>query len=148
MKILFLDVDGVLNSYKTGGLYALKKPCLRRLQKIVEETGCKIVLSSTWRKDVYALKRLKRVFSYRGLVIHSTTPILHNKWRGYEINQWLKDAQLDYWEQKDCKYAIVDDDSDMLPYQLMSFFQTDPEYGMTDTIAYRIIQHLNKETNV
>lgn len=133
--ILFLDVDGVLNSYKTGGLYALKRNCLRRLQQIVELTQCRIVLSSTWRKDEYALKRLKRVLSYRGIRIFSTTPNL-GKHRGLEIAVWLKENSYEG------PYAILDDDSDMEDWQLPHFFQTDPEYGITDTITYRVIYHL------
>jgi len=140
MKILFLDVDGVLNSYKTGGMYALKKNCLRRLQKIVEETGCEIVLSSTWRKDEYALRRLKRVLAYRGVKIKDTTPNLGGI-RGGEINWWFEMNNL---KPITFRYAIVDDDSDMLDEQLPHFFQTDPEYGLTDTITYRIIHHLGK----
>lgn len=140
MKILFLDVDGVLNSYKTGGMYALKRNCLRRLQKIVEETGCEIVLSSTWRKDEYALRRLKRVLAYRGIKIKDTTPIFQKGFRGLEIQAWLvSNPSPDGY-----KFAIVDDDSDMLDHQLPHFFQTDPEYGLTDTITYRIINHLGK----
>jgi len=142
MKVLFLDVDGVLNSLKTGGRYALKRNCLRRLQKIVEDTGCKIVLSSTWRKDEYALKRLRRVLRYRGIQIYSTTPIFDKEIRGLEIQAWLVSNPSDDGYQ----FAIVDDDSDMLDHQLPHFFQTDPEHGMTDTIAYRITYHLNKET--
>lgn len=140
MKILFLDVDGVLNSYKTGGMYALKRNCLRRLQKIVEETGCEIVLSSTWRKDEYALRRLKRVLAYRGIKIKDTAPIFQKGFRGLEIQAWLvSNPSPDGY-----KFAIVDDDSDMLDHQLPHFFQTDPEYGLTDTITYRIIHHLGK----
>lgn len=146
MKILFLDVDGVLNSLKTGGRYALKRPCLRRLENIVKDTKCKIVLSSTWRKDEYALKRLKRVLKYRGIEIYSTTPILEKGFRGLEIQAWLvSNPNPDGYT-----FAIVDDDSDMLEHQLPHFFQTDPEYGMTDIIAYRIAYHLGieqKETN-
>lgn len=133
--ILFLDVDGVLNSLKTGGRYALKKKCLRRLQEIVEKTGCEIVLSSTWRKDEYALKRLRRVLKYRNIEIMDITPILY-KPRGYEIEHWM------IVNSYDGVYAILDDDSDMLEEQLPNFFQTDPEFGITDTIAYRVIYHL------
>ena len=141
-KILFLDVDGVLNSLNSGGLYALKKPCLRRLTAIVKDTGCKIVLSSTWRKDWYALRRLKRVLSYRGLEIFDVTPILY-KDRGYEIEQWLTNNGYLSWNgELKCSYAIVDDDNDMLISQLPYFFQTDPQYGMTDIIAYRVAYHL------
>lgn len=137
MKVLFLDVDGVLNSHKTGGLYALKKKCLRLLQDIVESTDCKIVLSSTWRKDDYAMKRLRRVLSYRGIKIFSTTPDLSGNIgniRGNEIAQWLD-------ENKDLgitHYAILDDDGDMQDSQLRNFFQTDGMYGLTETIAYRV----------
>lgn len=138
-RILFLDVDGVLNSYKTGGRYSLKRNCLRRLQKIIDETQCKIVLSSTWRMDEYALKRLRRVLSYRDIKIFDTTPVL-GKYRGLEIAVWL-----DTHKDEISKYAILDDDSSMEEWQLPNFFQTDPEYGMTDTITYRIIYHL---TNV
>lgn len=140
MKILFLDVDGVLNSYKTGGMYALKRNCLRRLQKIVEETNCEIVLSSTWRKDEYALRRLRRVLAYRGLKIKDVTPNLGSI-RGAEIDWWFEMYNL---KPITFRYAIVDDDSDMLDEQLPHFFQTDPEYGLTDTITYRIIHHLGK----
>lgn len=137
MKLLFLDVDGVLNSHKTGGLYALKRPCLKRLEKIVKETGCEIVLSSTWRKDEYALKRLKRVLQYRGIKIKDVTPVDPKGFRGEEVRLKMIEYMPD-------KVAILDDDSDFYDYQLKYFFQTDGEYGMTDTIAYRVIQHLNQ----
>lgn len=63
------------------------------------------------------------------------TPIL-NKPRGYEIEYWM------VVNAYDGVYAILDDDSDMLEEQLPNFFQTDPEFGITDTIAYRVIYHL------
>lgn len=137
--ILFLDVDGVLNSLKTGGRYALKKKCLRRLQEIVEKTGCEIVLSSTWRKDEYAFKRLRRVLAYRNIKIKDTTPVLHGEIRGEEIRKYMLDRSP---EGNTWRYAILDDDGDMLREQLPNFFQTDPEFGITDTIAYRVIYHL------
>lgn len=145
MKILFLDVDGVLNSHKTGGRYALKRACLKRLEKIVKETGCDIVLSSTWRKDAYALKRLRRVLKYRNIFIKDITPDfsdVHHLVRGDEIHEWMV-RHLTRAEWGTIKIAILDDDSDMLDFQLKDFFQTDGEYGMTDTIAYRVIYHLN-----
>lgn len=137
-KILFLDVDGVLNSHKTGGRYALKRSCLRRLEDIVRETGCQIVLSSTWRKDEYALKRLRRVLAYRKIKILDCTKVLATGFRGDEVQLWL-DTHVPSGQER---YAIVDDDSDFHLEQLPHFFQTDGEYGMTDTIAYRIKEHL------
>jgi len=142
MKILFLDVDGVLNSYKTGGRYALTRSRVRRLAHIVSSTGCKIVLSSTWRKDPYALKRLRRVLKYRDIEIAAATPDL-GKERGLDIQAWI----VDNASSEPMKFAIVDDDSDMLDHQLPHFFQTDGDYGLTETIAYRIIEHLGRITH-
>lgn len=50
MKIIFLDVDGVLNSVQDGYSIRLRTDShLKLLQHIVKETGAKIVLSSSWR---------------------------------------------------------------------------------------------------
>ena len=62
MKVVFLDVDGVLNTSKTfervyhslknSGKRELEIDCFRLeyLKQIIEETDSKIVLSSTWRR--------------------------------------------------------------------------------------------------
>lgn len=56
--------------------------------------------------------------------------------RGDEIQAWL-DAHPEV-----TKYAILDDDCDMLPSQLHSFFRTDVAQGLTQEIADRVEQHL------
>lgn len=148
MKVLFLDVDGVLNSNKSTSFLALSKPSLRRLERIVKETDCKIVLSSTWRKDERAFRRLSRVLSYRGLSILDRTPVMWRDdqtgdryFRGHEIQSWLDN------HPEVTEYCIVDDDADMLDSQLRNFVQTTMEHGLTDTHAYRIIYILNNGPN-
>jgi len=140
MKVLFLDVDGVLNTSKSRSLNSLSKPRMRRLQRIVEQTGCIVILSSTWRKLPDAARLLKSRLRYRNVYIRDYTPVLHNRWRGEEIHAYIEGA--DY---KIDVYAILDDDKDMLEFQLPNFFQTDPDYGLTDEITEKVIQHLNKE---
>src|SRR5260370_6892656 len=55
MKIIFLDVDGVLNHSGTEGwkttkdAFVLDDECLKQLSRILISTDAKIVLSSTWR---------------------------------------------------------------------------------------------------
>ena len=56
IKILFLDVDGVLN--KLGSFIELNKTLILRLKKIIHETQCKIVLSSDWRLSQNHKKQL------------------------------------------------------------------------------------------
>lgn len=52
MKVLFLDIDGVLNNLKIlteAGCSGIDPQCVRELNRIVAVTGCRIVISSSWR---------------------------------------------------------------------------------------------------
>ena len=63
MKVIFLDIDGVLNTSETfierkknwekTGIWTLEIDEFRveYLKQIIDETGAKVVLSSTWKKD-------------------------------------------------------------------------------------------------
>lgn len=149
MKILFLDVDGVLNCHRDYEVYSLSEsfPMMvnRRkidlLEKIIADTDCKIVLSSSWRTMPDGVKLLQH-FSDQ-FEIFDVTPShgfdsdIKYTCRGAEIQDWLDNNR---WTN----YAIVDDDGDMLDSQLRHFVQTDPEYGLTPTLAYRITYILNE----
>lgn len=72
MKVIFLDIDGVLNTartfrrqhkiWKETGERGLEIDEFRvfYLQKIVEQTGAIIVLSSSWRN--FLLKKMVNLF--------------------------------------------------------------------------------------
>ena len=53
MKVIFLDVDGVLNCQKTEakcrGFIGVDSKKVKLLKKIVDATDAKIVLSSSWK---------------------------------------------------------------------------------------------------
>ena len=55
MKVIFLDIDGVLNCRKTPNPrklpYIVDPKLLKRFKRLVERTGAKVVLASTWRYD-------------------------------------------------------------------------------------------------
>jgi hypothetical protein len=55
MKVIFLDIDGVLNSDSTPNPrqfpYIVDDRLLARFKDLVRRTGAKVVLSSTWRVD-------------------------------------------------------------------------------------------------
>lgn len=117
MKIIFLDIDGVLNS--VAWLKTLPEPpridemidreAVRRLNRLLDETGgAKIVVSSTWRlgKSVQNLQEILEKFGCTGTVI-GKAPYL-GKRRGYEIQHWLSEQA----EQPE-RFVILDDDSDM-----------------------------------
>lgn len=138
-KILFLDVDGVLNTERSTKALGLSRGPLMRLREIQRDTNCDIVLSSTWRKLDYAKKTLMKAFIEHGIRPWIGQTESFRGIRGEEIQAWLAE-----YGDTTTRYAIVDDDGDMLESQLKHFFQTDPEYGLTKNIAYRIAYHLNE----
>lgn len=100
MKVIFLDVDGVLNSdeyfEKTKGLNLqeiyqdIDVEKIKLLKKAVDETGAKVVLTSSWRYTKNAIKLKELLKEYEIFV--DTTPFIENK-RGLEIKKWLLDNQ-------------------------------------------------------
>jgi hypothetical protein len=66
------------------------------------------------------------------------TPILHDPelGRGYEIQAWLNEhPEVE-------RYAILDDNSNLLEHHMMNLFQTTPEEGITPALAKKIVAHL------
>ena len=49
MKIIFLDIDGVISTEKSH--YVLDKDACDLLGKIIDATDAKIVISSSWRRN-------------------------------------------------------------------------------------------------
>jgi len=118
MKVLFLDVDGVLNGYNTRqtvfGWTFVDDDKIENLKQIIDATGADIVLSSTWRickddpKEHNLYNKLCDKLAEHGLFIMDVTPQLPGV-RGVEIKAWL-DAHPEYTE-----FVILDDDNDMQP---------------------------------
>lgn len=132
-RILFLDIDGVLNSVKTSVAFGrwphditpkelslFDTAAIALLQRLCDSAGIQIVLSSAWRLS-HDFKAVGEAF---GLPIIDRTPALPGP-RGEEIAAWL----AAHPEVTD--YAIVDDDPDMLPGQLHRFVHTDGYEGLT-----------------
>lgn len=102
MKVIFLDVDGVLNFAGTeaktpNGCMGIADTCVKKLKQIIDETNAFIVLISTWKREwnmdvekclpngKYLVKKLDR----RGLHIMDKTED-HIDDRGRGIADWLK----------------------------------------------------------
>ena len=139
MKVLFLDIDGVVNNERTKanfeGLIAIDPTMAALVQRIVQNTGCEIVLSSSWR----LFQNIRNEVERKICKFSDITPILHAP-RGYEIKVWLTlHPEIDH-------YAILDDAESILPEQRANFFQTTWESGLTEDIALAVEKHLNEET--
>jgi len=146
MKVLFLDIDGVLNTnkdlYEHGPTY-INPYLIHFLKFIVLSTNASIVLSSSWRLFDEAKKIVEENLYIKKLHLLDTTPHMIKKlsmWtpRSEEIGVWLtKHPQVK-------KFAILDDDLDAGEGFLESFFQTDPEVGLTIDLAEEVVNHLNR----
>lgn len=116
-KVIFLDVDGVLNNgtwaiemfdkgirvYHDDLLY---EPSLEQLRRIVDTTGAVIVVSSSWRQIPIAYLHLKERVEKYGMKIYDKTPYVGGE-RGDDITAWFNRHPGDW------KYVILDDDDDM-----------------------------------
>jgi len=119
-RIIFLDIDGVLNSqaYVRDAHFpkAVRTPGLgpdfidpvrvARLQQIVDRTGAQIAISSNWTNwpgcNHGAIADWLRRLGFTGEVIGQTPRKLSNTHRGNEITWWL--------ESHPCaSYLVLDD---------------------------------------
>ncbi len=149
MNLVFLDVDGVLNSIDyaikifeqtkkphSGNQYPFDPKCLERLRTLVLQTDAMIVVTSTWRTEEEDRVVLKKILSSYGIAdrVIGYTPIL-NKIRGEEIKFFLKELN------QDVSYIILDDDDDMgdLSYRLVL---TNIKYGFTEENLEEAIKKL------
>lgn len=116
MKVIFLDIDGVITSVRTSW-YNFDIHALHFLRWICNTADVKIVISSTWRYQ-YTKAFWTTIFQDTLHDDFRTPHIVSTDRRGGEINAWLK-------KHKEVKrYLILDDDSDMLKSQIKSFRKT------------------------
>lgn len=163
MKVIFLDIDGVLNTevyicsvfqcvelmggnahkdmrgHMDGFGHQFDPLAVRALKLIIDKTDAKIVISSTWRgARLSVMQDLWKKRNLPGDVI-DVTPFLHKEVRGEEISAWLK-------SRNDVDgYLIIDDDSDMLDRQKPHFLRTDFQYGLMINQYENAVEILNLE---
>lgn len=152
MKIIFLDIDGVLNN---GQFLSNVKPsiglskfghfakqvdanALNLLWEIVTKTNAKIVISSTWRygKSVEWFVQLFKELTGKDFPIIGKTPEKDDM-RGNEIAAWLRDVD------DVTNFVILDDDSDFLDSQMGNLVKTSFETGLNANHVVKCIDILN-----
>jgi hypothetical protein len=166
-KIIFLDIDGVLNSYKywdskefqdyhklvessknykevISQTKEIDPEAVEVLNKIIELTKAKIVVSSTWRSRMDEVHEALNGRNFKGEIIDRTPKGCYDCLRGNEILKWMKDNQKiigDYSTYKN--YVILDDDSDMLYWQRNNFIQINTKEGLSEKHIEQCVKILN-----
>jgi hypothetical protein len=145
-NLIFLDFDGVLNNQASllEGVHICADKVIL-LRNFCEQYDCSIVISSYWREG-RTLQELKDILMHVGFYcphrIIGMTPVSDSKDgnftgydRGYEIEKWL------HYQNEDYHYVILDDECDMLEYQMSRLVKIDSNIGL-------ISLHLQKMKDV
>lgn len=158
MKIIFLDIDGVVVNRASFRLQRVQTArlkttaarahpdCVAALNRITDETGAVFVLSSVWRMfGVKFMREWMKTCGITGKLIAMTphlrereasSVIVIQRERGHEIQAWLdtKNGEVE-------SFVILDDDADMV-HLLPKLVQTQFMPGLTDEDAARAISFL------
>jgi hypothetical protein len=139
MKVIFLDIDGVLNCAKTRNPrkfpYVVDRKLLRRLTRLLDRTRAKVVLTSSWRLDPVGLLAAK----HWGVPYIGVCPDKPRSPRRREILAWLAD------HPRVTRFAVLDDEDDELDE--LPLFQPSSRMGLTPEIARGVERYLNGLTD-
>ena len=149
MKVIFLDIDGVLNSEDLARKRIanfrgwndttnqkfydfIDENAVKLISDLCEQYNVKLVISSSWRLSTLE-KTIDDFSSDYMLLLHplvpfiiGITPRVESQIRGEEIAIYLQ-HNSDITD-----YCIIDDDSDMLKEQTSNFVQTSFWHGLTN----------------
>lgn len=124
MKVIFLDIDGVLN---TNSDREISDDKLKLLSELVSKTGADVVLSSSWRYGWNQSKlnqpgtriyRLKQLLKNNGIVIKDTIGLDLTK--HIQIKNYLNTNMIS-------NYIVLDDE----PIDTYNLVQTNGDVGLT-----------------
>ena len=158
MKVIFLDIDGVLNSQMLIEKNENEKidiAAVKLLKNLVDKSGAVVVMSSGWKlwfdenmvtDDAEAQYLYDILFQY-GVEIYSKTPDFStDEIRTKRTFSEVKAKEIIAWLEKHCdvdKYVILDDlnlKNDQINANLV---QTDGRVGITEEDIMRAMEILN-----
>ncbi len=129
MKIIFLDIDGVMTS---GTLqkeaadektYAFSRSSVEALNAILASNKARIILTSSWR-TVFSIEQCCQIFDENGIVQmpRGATVEIAFESKSTEIRQYLENHQVE-------SYVILDDMK--IEHFDDHFLRIDPRFGLT-----------------
>ncbi|NEW06863.1 hypothetical protein GK047_12690 [Paenibacillus sp. SYP-B3998] len=147
MKLIFLDIDGVMvtsrhfvQSNRYFG-HEFDPECIKNLKAILDITSANIVVSSSWREG-RTLKQLQSIFEINGInKVIGMIPIIDGAIRGREVKEYLnntKELGMDI-----SAFVIIDDEEEMGELETY-LIETEFNTGITDEIKNRVIEFFSK----
>lgn len=164
LKLIFIDIDGVMNNLSDNTSYfsydpekyGLSKINISALKHILKSTNAKLVLSTSWRNHALdycypyhgllfksPLKQFISVMGRKSFYDMSCSPHMKGFQKYYDILGFFYKNDLNI---NNVAYAVLDDQTNQLLEKFgENFFLIDGQTGLTKTLAESIIVHLNKE---
>lgn len=160
MRVIFLDVDGVLNSIgntirvvdklrrrkmpiRSLSMYYVpfRRTCLKNLARIVRRTGAKVVITSTWKTGKESLAVLRARLAEYGVPVYDCTKMIGD--RGAEIKEWLSEKR----DVSGVRYVVLDDEiNDIVGYiGKAGVIEVDGECGLSFWDSLKAIDYLKGE---
>jgi len=170
MDVLFIDIDGVLNTYSQLSANEewknlertelnIDENKVKLLSKIVQSAEIKLIMHSGWRffyddsmNPIFReSEELSRIFCRNGIIVsgktpdHSTEEIRQNRKfslvKAEEIKIWLM-------QHPDCEHYLIIDDLDLHDDDLkQQQIQPDPAVGLTEYDVDRAIMYFSECKN-
>lgn len=140
MKVIFLDIDGVLNCDRTPNPrhfpYIVDDRLLARFRELVDASGAHVVLTSSWRVDPIGLYAAR----FYEVPFDDIAPDMPGMPRRTEILEWLG-------VHAECsRYAVIDDEDDELDE--LPLFQPSARAGLSAKICKGVLDYLEGKTDV
>jgi hypothetical protein len=132
-RVIFLDIDGVLNRSSGGTAkdHTVAMDLLNRFKSLLSSTNARVVLASTWRHEPNGLQKARDL----GIPFDDVLPDLRPQPRGREVNAWLAD------HPNVKRFAVVDDDDD--EYEDLPLFQPNPRIGLSPDVAAAVEEYFS-----
>jgi hypothetical protein len=154
MRVLFVDIDGVLNDPGCWGLRpehrAIDAGMVARLRALCEAEDAYCVLSSTWRY-AYGYERTLTALAVNGWPdvrrrFVGETPVHHDRTRGHEISEWLRENQgaTEFAVLDDCTHAPHSEAEAEFAEVAANWVQVDGAFGLQDADVEKARGMLNR----
>ena len=169
MKVILLDIDGVLN----GGLWADQHggsklyedtkvftqdnvrwdpACVQRLMHIIDATGARVVMSSTWREH-FTQEDFKAMFAAYGANpdIIGMTDVLPSKKPPEYVSSNNREDDIRAWAERHAPalgvshWVAIDDDVTVENLPKVNYVLTNFEYGLRDGDVKEAILKLGRD---
>lgn len=134
MKILFLDIDGVICTERSCSTDDFRLEVfdiigIKLVERLLKDSDAKLVMSSSWRLE-NTRESMEKILTENGMTYFPwhgewKTPTDPKGHRGKEIAAWLKNNQAE-------AYVILDDDRAILkeqkPYHILTSWRDGLSY--------------------